>query len=157
MTDIVRILEKYCTDKGYIFHYGRQHVLNLIDTASAFSGDANDIYMLLEYRKGRPLKKGLVANEMKYEGLFYICKQSDLDQNFKAEVGEDATSKYTVNIEPLITLLNGIDTYFACSLIEYTTLEFDDVTDFLDGNMDGVMVKFSATVPNSFSYDTASS
>ena len=52
MTDIVRILQSYSESKSYIFHYGRKAVLNLIDTGDNWTGELDDIYFLLEYRKG---------------------------------------------------------------------------------------------------------
>ena len=153
MTDIVRILQTYSESKSFIFHYGRKAVLNLIDTGETWTGELDDIYFLLEYRKIKPIKNASKTNikGTQYTGTFYLVKHSDLDQNFMEEVGTESQSKYVNNIEPLLSELVGLENYFACSLIEYETVEADDITDILDMNCDGLMVKFNAFVPIGFS------
>ena len=149
MTDVVRIFENFSTEKGYKFTYGRKSVLNLFDGGDLFDGALDNIYFLLEYRKGKPQKNtsGTTTKSIVYEGLFYLVKHSDLDQNFFDEVGTQAEGKYTTNIEPLLQILVGLDKHFGCSLNTYETIMFDDVTDFLDANCDGIMVNFKMTVP----------
>ena len=122
---------------------------NLIDTGENFTGLPNTIYFLLEYRKIKPVKNATNtgSNAVAYEGTFYLVKQSDLDQNFFEETGNETTGKYTTNIEPLLQVLMELDNYFGCSLITYSTIGADDVTDILDMNADGLMVNFNATVP----------
>lgn len=150
MTDIVRKLEEFANSKGYVFEYGRKAVINLIDTGDNFTGLPNTIYFLLEYRKIKPVKNvtKTATKGVAYEGTFYLVKQSDLDQNFFSETGDQATGKYVVNIEPLLQGLTDLDRYFGCTEIEYSTTSADDVTDFLDMNADGLMVNFTAYVPN---------
>lgn len=149
ITDIVRILQTYSESKSYIFHYGRKAVLNLIDTGDTWTGELDDIYFLLEYRKGKPIKNATATGSKgtRYEGTFYLVKHSDLDQNFIAEVGTESQSKYVNNIEPLISAVHSIESYFGCSVIDWETVEFDDVTDILDMNCDGLMVRFVAYIP----------
>jgi len=149
MTDVVRILEQYANAQSMKFVYGRMAVLNLIDTGEQWSGEKDDIYFLLEYRKIKPIKNQSQTNikGTRFEGVFYLVKHSDLDQNFFNEVGTEQTSKYVNNIEPLIDYLHGLENYFACTDISFETVEADDVTDLLDANADGLMVKFSAFIP----------
>lgn len=149
MTDIVRILQTYSESKSFIFHYGRKAVLNLIETGDTWTGELDDIYFLLEYRKIKPIKNTFKTGSIgtRFEGTFYLVKHSDLDQNFMAEVGTESESKYVNNIEPLLTVLHGMESYFGCSLIDWETIEADDVTDILDMNCDGLMVRFSCYVP----------
>lgn len=149
MTDIVRLLQTFATSKNYIFHYGRKAVQNLIDTGENFTGLPDTIYFLLEYRKIKPLKNATKTNAkgISYEGTFYLVKQSDLDLQFFEENETSNDSKYTTNIEPLLQVLLGLDSYFGCTEIEYSTTSADDVTDILDMNADGIMVNFTAYVP----------
>ena len=150
MTDIVRHFKAYANSKEYLFEYGRQAVINLIDTGENFTGLPNTIYFLLEYRKIKPVKNvtKTAIKGIAYDGTFYLVKQSDLDQNFFSETGEEQDGKYSTNIEPFINALSEIDKYFGCTEIEYSTTSADDVTDFLDMNADGLMVNFTAYVPN---------
>jgi len=149
MTDVVRILQDFSTAKNYKFTYGRKAVLNLLDNGSLFDGDPDSTYMLLEYRKIKPVKNATETGikGINYEGLFYLVKQSDLDQNFFDEVGTEASGKYTNNIEPLLAILSELDIHFSCSINTYETLVADDITEFLDANMDGLMVNFKIYVP----------
>jgi len=159
ITDIVRILQSYSKSKSYVFHYGRKAVLNLIDTGDNWTGELDDIYFLLEYRKGKPIKNGTGTGSKgtRYEGTFYLVKHSDLDQNFMSEVGAESQSKYVNNIEPLIDAVHNIESYFGCSLVDWETVEFDDVTDILDMNCDGLMVRFVAYVPLNYSLSNGNS
>jgi hypothetical protein len=152
MVDIVRIFEQYANEKSFIFHYGRKNVLNLIDTGSFWTGQLTDIYFLFEYRKIVNVKNQTETGikGTRYNGTFYLLKHSDLDQNFFQEVGEQSESKYVNNIEPLLTVFNDIENYFACSEIIIEKMEADDITDILDLNGDGLMVNFTAYVPKNF-------
>ena len=149
MIDIVRLLEDFANSKGYIYNYGRKSVMNLIDTGDLFNGAEDKIYFLLEYRKIKPIKNatqtGIKANS--FEGVFYLLKHSDLDQNFFDETGDQSTGKYVTNIEPLLSILGELDSFFGCSEVSYETFSADDITDFLDANCDGLMVNFKATIP----------
>lgn len=158
MIDIVRIFQDLAEIKAMTFVYGRNAVLNLIDTGDNWSGDADTIYFLLEYRDIKPLKNQFKtgAKGVMYSGTFYLVKHSDLDQNFFNEVGEEETGKYVTNIEPLLDCLIDFELYFGCSLIEYETVKAQDVTDILDMNADGIMVNFTAYVPNGYTGNTSS-
>ena len=149
MTDIVRSLEQFSSSKGYVFHYGRKAVLNLIDTGENWTGATDTIYFLLENRKIKPVTNTTKTNVKgnSFDGVFFLVKHSDLDLNFFDETGEESTGKYTVNIEPLLVVLKELQTYFSCTLIDFEVVEADDVTDILDMNADGLMVKFKAYIP----------
>ena len=152
MTDIVRIFEQYANDKSFIFHYGRQSALNLIDTGKNFTGTLTDIYFLFEYRKivnvPNQTKTGIKGT--RFNGTFYIVKHSDLDQNFFQEVGEQQDSKYVNNIEPLLQVFQDFEVYYSCSDIIIERMEADDVTDLIDVNADGLMINFTAYVPKEY-------
>ncbi len=152
MTDIVRILEKYTQDKSFIFHYGRQNVINLIETGNNWTGSRDDIYLLLEFRNIKPRMNNSKTNSVgvDYTGTFYLVKHSDLDQNFFQEVGTQNESKYVNNIEPLLTELDTLVNYFGCSDVEYETTNAIDVTDFIDANADGLMIMVKAFVPKQY-------
>ena len=159
MVDVVRLLEKYATDKSFIFHYGRQNVINLIETGNNWSGTLDDIYLLLEFRNIKPRMNATKTNTLgnDFTGTFYLVKHSDLDQNFFQEVGTQSDSKYVNNIEPLLTELDGLVNYFGCTEIEYETTNAIDVTDFIDANADGLMISFKAYVPKQYTIDNGGS
>jgi hypothetical protein len=156
MTDIVRIFEQYANDKAFIFHYGTKTVMNLIGGSSSteWNGTPEDIYFLMDSRKGTAVKGMLKSEAMRYFGNFFLLRHSDLDQEFFNKTG---ASKYTNNIEPLITHYNAMMDFFACTDIEIEEFEFADVTDLLDVNMDGIMVKYRVKVPNYVSYGNSGS
>jgi hypothetical protein len=141
MTDIVRHLEQFSNSKGYIFHYGRKSVLNLLDFESPTHFVEETIYFLLENRTIRPQTNATKTNVKgnSFDGTFFLIKHSELDQEFK--------DKYIFNIEPLLSVLKELQQYFSCTLIDFEVLEADDVTDILDMNCDGLMVKFKAYIP----------
>ena len=149
MRDIVRVLETYSQSKGLVFHYGRQNVLNLIDTGNNFSGNLTDIYLLLEFRNIKPRKNSTKTNTTgtDFNGTFYLVKHSDLDQQFFQEVGIQKDSKYVQNIEPLLTELDAFTSYFGCDEIEFNITNAIEVTDFIDANADGLMINFTAYIP----------
>jgi hypothetical protein len=152
MLDIVRVFQALAESKAMTFLYGRKAVLNLIDTGNEFTGDLDAIYFLLEYRDIKPMKNQFKTGTkgVMYSGTFYLVKHSDLDQNFFNEVGTESESKYVTNIEPLLNCLNDFELYFGCGKIEYETMKAQDVTDFLDMNADGLMINFTAYIPNDY-------
>ena len=142
MKDIVRIFEEYATAKSYEYHYGDKAVLNIIDTNINYTGLIDGIiYFLHEYRKGS-INKGqsVISQSMDYTGKFFLVKKSNLNQIHD--------EKYVQNIEPLIQAFAQMENYFGCTNIDIQELNFIDVTDVLDENMDGILVEYKVNVPN---------
>ena len=83
MTDIVRIFENYSNNVGFVYHYGRKYVINLLETGSNWTGNEDTIYFLHEFRRGSRIDN----NTMKYDGTFYLVTHSTINQNFFQEVG----------------------------------------------------------------------
>lgn len=146
MTDIVRIFENYATTAGYTYHYGRQHVINLFEQGSNWTGTEDTIYFLHEFRRGIRVNN----NTMKYDGTFYLVSHSTINQNFFQEVGTQSEGKYETNIEPLVDAYGGLWNSFFCSQMEILSTNFIDVTDFLDANTDGIKVDYSVQYINSY-------
>lgn len=148
MIDIVRIFQDYAEGKGQVYLYGRKNVLNLIDQANDLQPDK--VYFLHEFREGTSVKGDKIGTKgMKYNGKFFLVKQSDLDQEFfNSDETED--TKYKVNIEPLLEAFDSLSNFYSCSLLDVELLKFIDVTDVLDANMDGLLITYTVTVPKNY-------
>ncbi|MCO6147516.1 hypothetical protein [Flavobacterium sp. NRK1] len=148
MKDIVRILENIALSNNLNYHYGKKAALNLLDG----SADANITYLLHEFtnRKSEYNDSGTLIVAANYEGKFFLVKQSDLDQNYFSETGEQETSKYTQNIEPLLQVFKTIGNSLACQGIEVNQWDNIDVTDALDANMDGLLCSYKLRIPANY-------
>lgn len=148
MIDIVRVMEKYAQDKGMIFDYGTKATLNLIGGTSNLTIDLTKIYLLLERRKGSANKNNYGNVEgITYTGYFFLVVNADFDLiNFASSNG----SKYQNNIEPLLDAYKDIFNYFSCKNIIINSLDFQDVTDIFDQNMDGLLINYSIFIPDHY-------
>ncbi|MBE99328.1 hypothetical protein [Flavobacterium coralii] len=144
MSDIVRIFETVASEKGYEYHYGKKAALNLLGG----SLDADKTYLLHEFtnRKSNYNSSGTAITGITYEGKMFLVKQSNLDQQYFQERGEQDSSKYNVNIEPLLDEFKAIGNMLACSGYEVMQWDNIDVTDALDVNMDGILISYKVKV-----------
>ncbi len=140
MEDIVRVLQDIAEDRGHEYHYGKKAALNLLDG----SAEAGKTYMLHEYtnRASEYNNSGTAIISVNYSGKLFLVKHSDYDQQYFQEVGEEDTSKYAVNIEPLLAEFEAIGNILGC--LDYEVAQWDniDVTDALDANMDGILISY---------------
>lgn len=147
MKDIVRILQEIAEHKDIEYHYGKKAALNLLDGTL----ERDKIFLLHEFtnRKSEYNTTGTAIIAANYEGKFFLVKHSDYDQNYFAEKGNEETSKYTLNIEPLLKIFQQIGNSVAC--MGYTVNQWDniDVTDALDANMDGLLCTYKIRIPSS--------
>jgi hypothetical protein len=146
MKDIVRILQDICNDKGITYHYGKKAALNLLDG----SLDADKVFLLHEFtnRKSEYNSTGTKIVATSFEGKFFLVKHSDFDQQYFQEVGDESTSKYTVNIEPLLQVFQSIGNTLACADLNVLQWDNIDVTDALDANMDGLLCSYKIKIQN---------
>ena len=143
MRDLVRILQDYCTLNGYVFKYGSEQHLNLLNDASL---DVDQIYLLLF-----PVTRSAIANTnstriqgRRFVGRFMLLKGSDYANHYFNENEKDEqTSKYTINIEPLLQVDMSIANYLMCEGLEIITQECDDAVNILDANKDGIWCRFN--------------
>jgi len=143
MTDIVRVLESYATSKGWQYHYGRKACLNLLSA----KGENNTIYFLHDFRKGEKTEN----NKKRYTGSFFLVVEADFDQKFFNEVSNATVGKYEGNIEPLISLASTmLDKDFFCTDIDVIRWDFIDVTDALDTNFDGILIRYTIDIPSHY-------
>jgi len=144
MRDIVRILDDAATAKGMEYHYGKKAALNLLDGTL----DATKIFMLHEFtsRKSEYNSTGTRIAATNFEGKFFLVKHSDYDQQYYQERGTQETSKYTNNIEPLLTVFAELSNDLTCSGIEVSQWDNIDVTDALDANMDGLLCSYKIKI-----------
>jgi len=145
MKDIVRILHTIATQKQLEYHYGKKAALNLLDG----SLEPDKIFLLHEFtsRKSEYNDTGTKITGAVYDGKFFLVKHADYDAHYFAERGEEATSKYTQNIEPLLSVFTNLGNTLACTGATVTKWENIDVTDALDANMDGLLCTYSINIP----------
>ena len=141
MRDLVRILEEYCEDNDIQFEYGSEQHLNLIQGDI----DNNRIYLLLfpVTRRTSANAGSIKVQGRRYVGRFMLLKGSDYANHyFKENNTDQATSKYTVNIEPLLTVNESILNGLMCADLEIERHECDDAINVLDANKDGLWCRF---------------
>lgn len=148
MKDIVRILEDVAISKELTYHYGKKAALNLLDG----SAEEGKIYLLHEFtnRKSEYNSTGTLITAANYEGKFFLVKHSDMDQQYFQEQGDQSTSKYTMNIEPLLEVFTTIGNSLACLGLDISQWDNIDVTDALDANMDGLLCSYRIKVPANY-------
>ena len=74
MTDFVRILQNYCTTKGFAYSYGNKENLNLLQSDVL----ADKIYCLHEAspRKTEMNKNKTKVSSYLFSGMFFLLKKS---------------------------------------------------------------------------------
>ena len=144
MKDIVRILQDIAEGQNLTYHYGRKAALNLLDGSLS----ADTIFLLHEFtnRKSEYNSSGTKIIAANYEGKFFLVKHADYSQQYFAEAGTPETSKYTLNIEPLLEVFTSIGNSLACLGMEISQWENIDVTDALDANMDGLLCTYKIRI-----------
>jgi hypothetical protein len=145
MKDIVRILQDIAITRQLEYHYGKKAALNLLDGTL----EPAKIFLLHEFtnRKSEYNSSGTKITAATYEGKFFLVKHADFDGHYFAERGTEETSKYTVNIEPLLAEFEAIGNSLACLAAEVTQWDNIDITDVLDANMDGLLCSYKIRIP----------
>lgn len=142
MDDLVRILQTYCGANNISFHYGSEAHLNLLD------GDLDNdkVYLLLFPVKRKTIQSvnSLTVQGRRFTGRYMLLKGSDYANHYFNENEKDeVTSKYTLNIEPLLNLNDSIVSGLMCAGLEIDNHECDDAVNVLDSNKDGVWCSFN--------------
>jgi len=148
MQDIVRILQDIAEGRGLEYHYGKKAALNILDGTL----NVDKVYMLHEYtnRKSEYNQTGTGITAVTYEGKFFLVKHSNLDAPIFNENGNEPISKYTLNIEPLLTLFGEIGNQLACDSIAVTQWDCVDITDALDANFDGLLIIYRMRIESTY-------
>lgn len=137
MADLVRVFETYCNDNNIEFRYGSKSHLNLLESDI----DPTKVYLLLfpVRRKNQTGSLGVKIKDNTYSGNFFLVVGSNYDLHYFNEREQDeSTSKFTVNIEPLITTFKALGNYLACQELELNQWDNIDAIDVLDANKDGL-------------------
>jgi hypothetical protein len=88
----------------------------------------------------------IILDEEDKKEIYEIYK-SDFDLiNFASSTG----SKYENNIEPLLDVYKSFFSYFGCKDLVINSLEFQDVADIFDQNMDGLLINYSIFIPENY-------
>jgi hypothetical protein len=148
MKDIVYILQDIALSKNLTYHYGKKAALNLLDGTL----EPEKIFLLHEFtnRKSAYNDSGTKITAATYEGKFFLVKHADFDLQYFAEKGNEETSKYAMNIRPLLGVFRDIGNTIACLDAEVSQWDNIDVTDALDANMDGLLCSYKITFPVSY-------
>jgi len=144
--DLVRVFETYCTNNGLEFRYGSKSHLNLVQSTL----ETDDVFMLLfpVDRHKKPNDLGTKISKRIFTGRFLLVKNSNRDQHYFNEREQDQQdSKYTENIEPLITLHESIgNNILGCDYgYELELWKCIDAVDVLDANLDGIWCNYKIT------------
>jgi hypothetical protein len=146
MADIVRIFEDYCDDQEYYFGYGTTSIQNLLTNPNDYTTDK--VHLLLEpVRRKSEVNNtnfGFNVKSRLFTGKYMLVLRDNFDLHFFNEKGQnEATSKYSTRIEPLLTNYALLEKYFmACEGLDLVQHDNFDVTDALDANMTGLIVNF---------------
>ena len=135
--DLVRIFETYCTANDIEFMYGSKSHLNLLESDI----DPNKIYLLLFPVRRKPIanKLGTKLITDSYSGNFFLLKGSNRDLHYFNEREQpESTSKFTINIEQLLTTFKEIGNSLMCDEVNLILWENIDAIDVLDANKDGL-------------------
>lgn len=146
MSDIVRIFESYCASNDIEFRYGSKSHLNLLESDI----DPNQIYLLLfpPRRKNRFGDLGLSVKNIAYTGNFFLLVGANRDLHyFNEREQSQLTSKYTVNVEPLLSTFKSLGNYLgSCGDdLNINLWENIDAIDVLDANKDGIWCTYEIT------------
>lgn len=146
--DIVRIFEDYCIDKDFYFSYGTKAVQNLLTAPNDFQADKIHILLDPVRRISNFTTSGMSVRTRTYQGRYMLVLRDDFDLHYFNEKGSDeATSKYSTRIEPLLPVYAALEKQFiACDGYEITQHENIDVTDALDANLTGLVCNFQIRV-----------
>lgn len=139
--DLVRVFETYCNENDIEFRYGSKSHLNLLESDI----DPTKIYLLLFPVRRKPISNntGTKLTTNSYSGNFFLIVGSNYDLHYFNEREQNqSTSKYTVNIEPLITTFKSIGNYLLCDGLELNQWENIDAIDVLDANKDGLWCSY---------------
>jgi hypothetical protein len=142
--DIVRIFQQFCIDNDYYFSYGTRSVQNLLTNPDTFNEDK--VHLLLEpvRRISNVSNGGLSVRTRTYSGKYMFVLRDNYDLNYFNEKGTDeAESKYTTRIEPLLPLYAALEKQFiACNDLDLVAHDNIDITDALDANLTGLVCTF---------------
>lgn len=150
MIDIVIILEKFATDKGYFFNYGDKATQNLINWRSdLIITDNKLIYFLLDKTITEPKINSFGSVEgVNCSGWFWLVVKSDFDMIYFNQINNE--NKYEKNIEPLKIIALDMFKHYGCSTLEINKFSINEVDDLLDENCDGIAVNYNIFVPISY-------
>lgn len=144
MKDFTRILQDYCNANNISYHYGNRQSLNLLQSDT----DVGKIYLFHDatsLRRGQWNTTNTKIESYLFIGKFFLIVKSTMDMPyFNEKQLNDDTSKYTINIEPLLDIYELIGNHFGCTDVEITQWESQDVVNIFDKNTDGLMITYTA-------------
>lgn len=147
MTDFVRILQQYATAKGWIYSYGRKSNLNLL--AATTDLENQKIYLLHEASPRKPQKNatGTGIQSILFTGYFFLMVKSEQDMPyFNEKHNDEAQSKYSLYIEPLLQEYLGMMKSFMCDDMDVKVFEAIDTVNLFDENRDGILVTYQVEI-----------
>lgn len=126
-------LKNLAEENDWSFEYARQDYLNLYDDV-----EAGKIYLMVEPITTDSAFSDLGNETVTFSGKLWIVMSSDVDEEYK--------DKYEQYIEPIFSnIRKTITNTFACSDYELKLFRTTEVINFLDENLDGLLVNYSAT------------
>ena len=142
--DIQRYLDNYFTSKDMPFIVGTKGIQNLFQNKDVLQSQKVHFFCDPILRKPETNKFG---NQSKIISTTTYCLAvtSTMDMPYFNELNTDnAESKFTLNIEPLIEVMNGIVRDLSCGGYD-VSFDYVDVTDVKDVNFDGLIGSITFT------------
>lgn len=136
--DIQRYLDNYFKSKDMPFIVGTKGIQNLFRNSDVLQSQKVHFFCDPILRKPTINKFG---NQSKIVAstTFCLAVTSTMDMPYFNELNTDnAETKFILNIEPLIAVLNGIAKDISCDGYD-VTFDYVDVTDVKDVNFDGLI------------------
>ena len=136
--DIQRYLDNYFQSKDMPFIVGTKVVQNLFSNSDVLQSGKVHFFCDPIQRRPTRSKQGITTG---YNATinFCLCVASTLDMPYMNETNQTIDNKYTKNIEPLITVWNGIVKDFGCGGFDITNECYVDTINIKDVNFDGII------------------
>lgn len=143
--DIQRYLDNYFSDKDMPFIVGTKGIQNLFRNADILQSKKVHFFCDPILRKPVTNKYG-VQSRMVSTTTYCLAVTSTMDMPYFNELNtNNAHTKFTLNIEPLIEVMNGIVRDLSCNGYD-VIFDYVDVTDVKDVNFDGLIGSISFTI-----------
>jgi len=141
MLDIVSIIQEKAESLGYKFDYGKKDWINLLRS----DVEVGRIYFLLDPVKINPEKTKFGGfGKISCKGDFLIAVKSNLDNVIHQQKNQDKENgKYLKNVRPLLEEIEKFFNLFSCDNFELIINEIVDIYNYLDVNIDGLIVTYT--------------
>jgi hypothetical protein len=143
--DIQRYLDNFFLTKDIVFVPGKKAIQNLFSNVDVLQSQKVHFFCDPFLRAPNVSNQGVI-NYVTSSTTFCLAVTSTLDLPYFNETNQDnANSKYTLKIEPLIVILNEIVKDLNCNGFT-VSFDYTDATNVMDINFDGLIGNLKITI-----------